>query len=356
MDKNHFFAVSLLEWATAISRPLAWKGEKNPYFIWLSEVLLQQTRAEQGRPYYERFIKAFPKIEDLAAAAEDQVFKLWEGLGYYNRARNLHFTAKYVVEKYNGIFPNTYEEIRQLKGVGDYTAAAIASFAFDLPRAVLDGNVYRVLSRFFGIKIAIDSNEGKKEFAKLAQKLLADNAPAAYNQAIMDFGAVHCKPKNPLCATCLHNTKCEAFAQKLQAILPIKSKKIKHKERYFYYVIYRFEDKILLNKREEKDIWQGLYDFPLLELAYLEQKENLIENADFQQFINKNKSIKSISEPYYQQLTHQKIIAFFIEIELKNKTELDNKNWKWIENEQLKDYANPKIITNYLENQHLSLF
>ena len=172
----------------------------------------------------------------------------------------------------------------------------------------------------------------------------------------MDFGAVHCKPKNPLCATCLHNTKCEAFAQKLQAILPIKSKKIKHKERYFYYVIYRFEDKILLNKREEKDIWQGLYDFPLLELAYLEQKENLIENADFQQFINKNKSIKSISEPYYQQLTHQKIIAFFIEIELKNKTELDNKNWKWIENEQLKDYANPKIITNYLENQHLSLF
>ncbi len=355
IENYQFFAEKLLAWAAKTERNLAWKGEKNPYFIWLSEILLQQTRAEQGLPYYERFKIAFPTINDLAKATEDEVFKLWQGLGYYQRARNLHATAQWISEKYAGVFPSTYAEIRALKGVGDYTAAAIASFGFNLPHAVLDGNVYRVLSRFWGIEKPIDEAKNKKEFAQLAQNLLADNPPATYNQAIMDFGAIHCKPKNPLCGTCLHSSKCVAFREQKQAILPIKIKKIKRKERYFYYFIYHFDNKILLRKRSDKDIWQGLYDFCLLEMDSLHDKEDLLQIADFEPFINQKEPLKSISQPFSQQLTHQKIVAVFVEIDLKKNIIVPD-NCIWVDLAAVQNYAFPKIVSDYLENKTLTLF
>ncbi|MEM6964892.1 MAG: A/G-specific adenine glycosylase, partial [Bacteroidota bacterium] len=213
MNKQ-FFTKQLLRWSETIDRPMPWKGEKNPYLIWLSEIILQQTRVEQGLPYFLKFKANYPTVHDLANAPEDEVMKLWEGLGYYSRARNLHFTAKFISKELNGIFPKNYDSILKLKGVGAYTAAAIASFAYDLPHAVVDGNVYRVLSRFFGIKTPIDTTEGKKQFTQLANELLVSDQAAKYNQAIMDFGAIQCMPKNPLCHECTFQTTCKAFQQK----------------------------------------------------------------------------------------------------------------------------------------------
>ena len=216
---------------------MPWKGEKNPYLIWLSEIILQQTRVEQGLPYYERFRENYPTVTDLANAPEDEVMKLWEGLGYYSRARNLHATAKMIDQEMDSIFPTTHAEILKLKGVGPYTAAAIASFAYNLPHAVVDGNVYRVLSRFFGIETPIDSTSGKKEFAQLAQDLIDKKQPGNYNQAIMDFGATHCMPKKPKCSQCLLRKNCKALLNNKVTSLPIKIKKIKKQTRYFNYLV-----------------------------------------------------------------------------------------------------------------------
>ncbi|MCR9286527.1 MAG: A/G-specific adenine glycosylase [Bacteroidetes bacterium] len=227
MKQKQFFTKKLMEWFSQNHRPLPWKGEKNPYYVWLSEIILQQTRVEQGLPYFEKFKSTYPTVAGLANAPEDEVMKLWEGLGYYSRARNLHFTAKYISKELGGVFPSDFEGILKLKGVGPYTAAAIASFAFDLPHAVVDGNVYRVLSRFFGIEKAIDSTEGKKEFSKLAQTLIDTKQPANYNQAIMDFGATHCKPSSPNCGKCLMSLNCFAFKNSKIESLPFKSKKKK---------------------------------------------------------------------------------------------------------------------------------
>ena len=246
------FTKKLLKWFVSNYRPLPWKGEKNPYLIWLSEIILQQTRVEQGLPYYEKFRKKYPTIKDLALAPEDEVMKLWEGLGYYSRARNLHTTAKFISKDLDGIFPKTHKEILALKGVGSYTAAAIASFAYNLPYAVVDGNVYRVLSRYFGIATPIDSTDGKKEFALLAQELLATEKPGAYNQAIMDFGATHCMPKQPKCITCLLNKKCKAFTENRIDILPVKTKKIKKRTRYLNYLIINQGNQVFINKRTGK--------------------------------------------------------------------------------------------------------
>jgi len=227
--KKLFFTKELLKWSRKHPRDLPWKATKNPYFIWLSEIILQQTRVEQGTPYYLKFVEHYPTVIDLANAPEDEVLKLWEGLGYYSRARNLHAAAKYIHQELEGKFPNQHQDILALKGVGVYTAAAIASFAFDLPHAVVDGNVYRVLSRYFGISTPIDSTAGKKEFAKLAQELLDNDRAAAYNQAIMDFGATHCLPKNPKCGTCPLQSNCIAVAEKAISSYPLKEKKNQEK-------------------------------------------------------------------------------------------------------------------------------
>ncbi|NJN78344.1 MAG: A/G-specific adenine glycosylase, partial [Saprospiraceae bacterium] len=232
MNKNQKkdFTPNLLFWFSKNYRPMPWKGERNPYYIWLSEIILQQTRVEQGLPYFLKFKENYPTIKDLAAATEDEVMLLWQGLGYYSRARNLHFTAKYITYELDGIFPNTYSEIIRLKGVGSYTAAAIASFAYNLPHAVVDGNVYRVLSRYFGIHTPIDSTEGKKQFEKLANDLIDKERAADYNQAIMDFGATHCTPRNPSCSACILSSNCIGFNTQKNDILPVKTKKIKKKE------------------------------------------------------------------------------------------------------------------------------
>ena len=263
---HHFFTTHLLQWASQHERHLPWKESKNPYYIWLSEIILQQTRVEQGLPYYLKFVEHYPTVFDLANATEDEVLKDWEGLGYYSRARNLHAAAKYIATELDGHFPDTYDSILKLKGVGPYTAAAIASFAFQLPYAVVDGNVYRVLSRFFGMDTPIDSTIGKKQFANLAQQLLDPTKPDVYNQAIMDFGATWCTPKQAKCNKCPLSEQCAAFQTNRVEKYPIKQKKLKKRTRYFHYLIFNYSGQTWIEKRAGKDIWQGLYQFPLIEL------------------------------------------------------------------------------------------
>lgn len=327
---------------------MPWKGEKNPYKIWLSEIILQQTRVEQGWSYYENFITAFPTIHDLASAPEQQVLKLWEGLGYYSRCRNLIATAKKIDSEYKGEFPSTYEEILALKGIGPYTAAAIASFAFKLPHAVVDGNVTRVLSRYFADTTPIDSTIGKKKFTALAQSLLDYDNPDLYNQAIMDFGATVCLPRNPLCASCIQNADCQALQKDLTTQLPIKEKSIQKKDRWFYYFIIETPDnKVYIRKRTEKDIWQDLYEFTLLE------SDGPIENnpaqSDFiKQIIGKQRlTVKHMSKIYRQELSHQTIRGQFITIALEKP--LGNlKDWLLVNKKELSGYPFPKFINTWL--------
>ncbi len=257
----------LTHWYSVNKRTLPWRTTKNPYFIWLSEIILQQTQIKQGLPYYEAFVKDFPTVFDLANASEEKVLKLWQGLGYYSRARNLHASAKYIAHERNGLFPNTYTELLQLKGVGDYTASAIASICFNEPTAVVDGNVYRVLSRYFGIETAINSSKGIKEFKVLASELIDVKQPGDYNQAIMEFGAMQCKPKNPNCSDCPLQKSCIAYNKDLIDVLPIKLKKTKVVTKYFNFLVILSEDhkRVVFQQRTTKGIWQHLYQFPLVE-------------------------------------------------------------------------------------------
>lgn len=260
------FSENIISWYSNNKRDLPWRHTTNPYYIWLSEIILQQTQVKQGLPYYKSFVEAFPSIFDLANSDEQKVLKLWQGLGYYSRARNLHFSAKYIANELNGNFPNTYSEIIKLKGVGDYTASAIASIAFGEATAVVDGNVYRVLSRFFGIDTPINSTTGIKEFKAMATKLIDKAQPALFNQAIMEFGARQCKPKNPYCNICPLQSACIAFQNNKIAELPVKLKKLNIRKRFFNYLVCIDSDKnILLEQRTKKGIWQNLYQFPLIE-------------------------------------------------------------------------------------------
>jgi A/G-specific adenine glycosylase len=260
------FKNRLIIWYSIHKRELPWRETKNPYDIWLSEIILQQTQVKQGLPYYEAFIKKYPTVFDLAKASEESVLKLWQGLGYYSRARNLHATAKYVALELNGEFPDNYKALIKLKGIGDYTASAIASIAFNEVAAVVDGNVYRVLARYFGIDTPINSTLGIKEFKQLASSLIDEQHPATYNQAIMDFGAQQCKPKNPDCTICPINTSCAALQKNLVDVLPVKLKKTKVTTKYFNFLVCIDKNKnILFEKRVGKGIWQNLYQFPLIE-------------------------------------------------------------------------------------------
>uniref|UniRef100_UPI0040495852 A/G-specific adenine glycosylase n=1 Tax=Gelidibacter sp. TaxID=2018083 RepID=UPI0040495852 len=260
------FHYILTYWYSINKREMPWRKTKNPYFIWLSEIILQQTQIKQGLPYYEAFVKQFPTVFDLANADESSVLKLWQGLGYYSRARNLHSTAKYVAFELNGKFPNTYKDLLHLKGVGDYTASAVASICYNEPTAVVDGNVYRVLSRYFGIETPINSSQGIKEFKTLATSVMDTKNPADYNQAIMEFGAIQCKPSNPDCDHCSLNSSCVALQKNLVNELPVKLKKTKISTKYFNFLIFISSDKkTLFQKRSEKGIWRNLYQFPLIE-------------------------------------------------------------------------------------------
>ena len=299
------------------TRIMPWKGEKDPYKIWLSEIILQQTRVEQGLKYYERFISNFPNINRLATAKEEKVYKLWEGLGYYSRCKNLIETARFISKKLNGNFPDTFEDILGLKGVGHYTASAIASFAYDLPYAVVDGNVFRVLSRILGIKKPIDATEGKRLFSQIAFEMLNKKEPGLYNQALMDFGAVICKPY-PLCNICFFKDHCFAFKNNLISQLPVKEKTIKITTRWFNYLVIEYNKKTYIHKRVQNDIWKSLYEFILMEYSSDTPVRKILANAEEMKILKKNSyKIISISPVYSQQLSHQKILGRFIKITIK---------------------------------------
>ncbi|NCT94899.1 MAG: A/G-specific adenine glycosylase [Chitinophagaceae bacterium] len=331
------------------NRQMPWKGEQDPYKIWLSEVILQQTRVEQGWAYYERFIQNYPTIQALAAAPDKEVFKCWEGLGYYNRCRNLLFTARYITRELQGIFPRRYEDLLALKGVGPYTAAAIASFAYNLPYAVVDGNVFRVLSRFLGIDEPIDSNNAKQYYGVLANELLDTTAPGEYNQAIMDFGATVCKPASPACASCPLQTQCYAYAHAQVNHLPVKEKTLRRKTRWFSYFWFEYRGKVLVRERTGRDIWQQLHEFYLVETEKAPQwnpetvQEQLKEQLNISGF-----RLQSISLQRSQQLTHQQIRAHFIRIGLKTLPPV-LRSENWVRKEALSELAFPRLINQYLQ-------
>ncbi len=340
------FTLNLLEWnAVSNRRQMPWKGETDPYRIWLSEVILQQTRVEQGWAYYEKFIRAFPTVRHLAAAPEEKVFKMWEGLGYYSRCRNLLETAKYIDRELGGVFPDSYAEIVKLKGIGPYTAAAISSFAFNEKKAVVDGNVQRVLARYFGVSTPVDSTQGKKLFAVLAQSLIDEKLPGIYNQAIMDFGATVCRPKNPLCSSCVQVRDCEAFRHASVGLLPVKEKSVKMRSRWFYYFIIEVGDSVYVRQRREKDIWQSLFEFVLLEK---DEPDDDPSGAFLTEFLQQPFSVKSASAPLSQQLSHQRIHGRFYRVTLSSALSLPG-GYKLVKKTALGDYAFPRFINSYLE-------
>jgi A/G-specific adenine glycosylase len=348
-DKS-FFTKQLLLWnVEANGRKMPWKGEKNPYRIWLSEIILQQTRVEQGWDYYQRFIRKYPTIKKLASADETEVFKLWEGLGYYRRCKFLIESAKYIAKNLNGNFPDQYESIIKLKGVGPYTAAAIASFAFNLPYAVVDGNVYRILSRYFGISIPIDSDDGIKYFAGFSAELLDKSWPGIYNQSIMDFGATVCKPV-PLCLDCPLQKKCFAFKSNTIELYPVKKKKPVRKIRWFYYIIAEYDHHILIKKREQKDIWQNLHEMILHESKEELSIDQLNQSGVFKK-ITRHASIIDISESYQQHLTHQTIKGRFIHVKLSIRPRLNG--YKLENRSAILKLAFPKYITGYFEDSRI---
>lgn len=346
------FSEKLIDWYKNNKRDLPWRNTKDPYYIWLSEIMLQQTRVEQGRPYYIKFTEEFPTILDLAKASEQKVLKMWQGLGYYSRARNMHFASKQVKDLHKGIFPVKYEEVIALKGVGDYSAAAIVSFAYNKPFAVVDGNVYRVLSRLFDIEQGIDTTEGKKLFKELANELLDKKRPGLYNQAIMEFGATYCKPTNPNCVECIFNDKCLALKNKTVALRPFKSKKVKVKHRYINYFVFEYKNWIAMNIRTAGDVWQGLYDFPSIESEELFNGEEKKVLSDLKKSFNIKEAIKiENKKTVIHILTHQRLHINFFVIRLKSKIKFENKGTKFYAVGDVRKLPVPVVVHNYLEKR-----
>lgn len=344
------FSDQIISWYKQHKRDLPWRGLKDPYRIWLSEIILQQTRVEQGTPYYLRFVERYPKVKDLATADQEDVLKLWQGLGYYSRARNLHFAAQQVMNEFDGVFPNKHKDILSLKGVGEYTAAAIASFAYNLPHAVVDGNVYRLLSRYFGIDTPINSTEGKKTFFALANELLDSSNPSDYNQGIMEFGSQQCKPVNPNCNDCPLQEGCVAFQKQVVQKLPVKLKNIKQKKLYFDYFFIQHQGNTYIKKRSSKGIWQNLYDFPLIENEKKTSEEDLLIQVQKTLDIN-FKSLK-VSKEYKHILSHRTIFARFWSMEAT--TEPQNIDAQKIPLEDLNQYPIPRLIELFLQDEQLT--
>ena len=342
----------IILWYQVNKRDLPWRDISDPYLIWISEIILQQTRVKQGLNYYLRFIERFPNIKTLAEANEDDVLKYWQGLGYYTRARNLHKAAGQIMTLYNGAFPTEFNNILTLAGVGDYTAAAIISFAFNQPFAVVDGNVNRVLSRIFAIETPIDSNSGKKEFIQLAQSLLSKLDPALHNQAIMEFGALQCIPSSPDCPNCPLNSHCRAFELKIISELPVKSQKTTVSNRFFNYLFIQYEDKIFLQKRVAKDVWQNLYEFPLIESDHLFNLPELLENEVYKNLLKDipEVTIVKISNPMKHILSHRVIFAQCFSLIIKNKNEILEQYVEVPVNE-INNYAVSRLIELFLETE-----
>ena len=338
----------LLLWYADNKRSFEWRKTREPYKIWLSEIILQQTRTAQGLPYYIKFIETFPKLEDLAIASEDEVLKLWQGLGYYSRARNLHSTARFIYFECDGFFPNTFESIMKLRGVGDYTASAVASICFDIPQAVVDGNVYRFFSRYFGIITPINSSQAQKEFKAKAMELIDTSEPGEFNQALMEFGSIQCKPKKPSCTSCPFSSDCIAYNQNKINFLPVKTSKTKVINRFFsYLVISDSLNNFLMEKRIEKGIWQNLYQFPLIETNSLQKKVSTVQNH-----IDSNEKLEIDVDqiklwnttPIIHKLSHQTLfIQFWI---ISNSSKLKD----GISKEKIEELAVPVVINNFIED------
>lgn len=358
MDKDTiFFSNRLITWYLTNKRELPWRSANSPYHVWLSEVILQQTKVAQGLPYYNAFVEKYPRVQDLANASEDEVLLLWQGLGYYSRARNLHASAKFIVEELNGVFPDSFKTLLELKGVGDYTASAIASICYNEPQAVVDGNVYRVLSRIFGIETTIPSGKAHKEFKELGALLMDKEQPGTFNQAMMEFGALQCVPRNPDCQQCVFSSKCVAFHKNLVHELPVKKKKAKVAKRYFnYFLVLSGEDSIAIQQRLDKDIWYKLFELPLLESKSALTKTQIIN------FIEENVAFADLDlnslqlfnrKQIVHKLSHQHLHTKFwiIEGEMSHITSIPV--------DELKDYAFPKLIeeflTSFLVKDYLSL-
>ena len=344
------FSKTLIDWYLKNKRDLPWRNTKDPYKIWLSEIILQQTRVAQGLPYYLKFAANFPTVQDLAAAPLEKVLKVWQGLGYYSRARNLHETAIFISDELQGQFPNNHKELIKLKGIGDYTASAIASTCYNEPVAAVDGNVFRVLARYFDIDTPINSSKGMKEFKDLSQELLGNENPWYYNQAIMEFGATHCTPKLPLCNSCPFSQSCLALKYNKIAELPVKIKKGVIKKRFFNYIVFRTrDDQTILEKRSGKGIWEGLYQFPLIETKEMLTAE---EFSTFEEFTEiKGNDVAEVrlynDDPVIHKLTHQHIYTRFWIVD-KNTVELNS-----IKLSRVKDYPVPVLIANFLKESDL---
>lgn len=343
------FAETLIDWYNHHHRPLPWRGTSNAYHIWLSEIILQQTRVEQGTPYYFAFVNAFDTVVDLANAPQEQVLRLWQGLGYYSRARNLHNTAKQIAEEYNGQFPTTYDELLKLKGIGPYTAGAIASFAYNQQAAAVDGNVYRFLARYFGIETPVPTEKARKEFTHLVLDLMADAPPGTFNQALIEFGALQCKPAAPACMLCPFGNSCVALQKGLVNTLPVKLKQAARRSRYLYYFIFTDGTNVLLHQRTEKDIWQGLFEFTLIENPTdIELTEiNVAKTFGIKQKLN----IQPLGQVTKHVLSHQDLFARFARVEVKKLPEIAGS--KAVAINQLDHYALPRLITLFLENHPL---
>ena len=346
------FSKKIIDWYLLNPRDLPWRKTKDPYRIWLSEIILQQTRVAQGLPYYLQFVRNFPNVKALANAPLEKVLRTWQGLGYYSRARNLHACAKEIAFNYNGNFPDTYSNLLTLPGIGSYTAAALSSIAFDKPDAVVDGNVFRVLSRIFGIQEDISSSIGKKTFYNKAQALLDPKQPGTFNQAIMEFGALHCTPKSPGCVDCIFASGCYANKNQMQALLPVNNKKVKVRNRYFTYFILMKGNKMALKKREGKDIWSGLYDFYLIEGLKRKKPESILSEDHVLKTIRNKATIVSQSEAYKHILTHQRIEATFVILSLSRDFLIKDlkgiKGLKFYSSKEILALPKPVLISRFL--------
>jgi A/G-specific adenine glycosylase len=352
------FTTTLIGWYKKNKRDLPWRQTKDPYKIWLSEIILQQTRINQGLSYYLIFVSRFPNVHALADASEQNILKLWQGLGYYSRARNLHKTAIAIANNLNGQFPDNYNDLIKLKGIGEYTAAAISSIAFNEPRPVVDGNVLRFLSRLKGIKTPIDSVSGKKTITNLAIKLIDPKQPGEFNQALMEFGALYCKPQNPNCEVCIFRTECKAYEENQVNSIPIKTKRLSPRKRYFNYLFIIHRNKsVYLRKRSGKDIWKNLYDFPLIERNHKLSQEKMVEEiSSYVSFELKNNPQVTISKEYKHILTHQIISARFYTIRLNDSKQfhkinlLNDNNWDSVDLKNIHQYPVPRLIEKFLKN------
>lgn len=347
------FSKSLIDWYDINKRDLPWRNTTDPYVIWLSEVILQQTRVQQGLPYFNKFLEAYPDVEAFACATEQEVLKLWQGLGYYSRARNMLACAREVVEKFDGKFPGSFMELQSLKGVGKYTAAAIASFAYGQPVPVLDGNVFRVLSRVYGMESDIAEPKSYKLFFDKAETLIPQEQPDKFNQAIMEFGALHCTPKTPGCDECIFRGQCFAYRHSLQAELPVKKKKVKKRTRYFNYFVIFWEDRVLIKKRKDNDIWMGMYEFLLFETQEEKGFDTLLRNEA--KFLFNQGNLTTCSSNFKHVLTHQTIFArfFLFSVADRNSFEVIKKSFELeeINTDDLHSKPVSRLIDKYLEKE-----